>query len=170
MATRPSVFLTKEHSHMNAEICEILEMVMDDHGHPGNYSIEKHEDGTGGYEVIFASFNYLSDNAIYPFSIGIDEVSLEINVEYPIMVHEGKRIIICSALNSWNATLNEKNVKGHFILHDKDLAFHYVAPCKGGIDEDLIRGSVLQVAFIMDDYYEAFVTALFGEIITFNLS
>ena len=44
---------------MNAEVCDIIELVMDDHGHPGDYSIDKLEDGAGGYEVIFASFNYL---------------------------------------------------------------------------------------------------------------
>lgn len=155
---------------MNAEVCDIIALVMDDHGTTGNYSMDKFEDGAGGYEVIFASFNYLSDNAFYPFSIGLDEISLEINAEYPIRIPEEKWLQMCAALNSWNANLNERDVKGHFILHDKTLTFHHEALCEGEIDEDLIRGNVLHVAIILDDYYEAFTTALFSEKITFHLS
>lgn len=155
---------------MNAEVSDIIELVMDDHGATGNYSIDKYEDEAGGYEVIFASFNYLSDNAIYPFSIGLDEISLEIKAEYPIKVPEEKQLQMCAALNSWNADLNERDVKGLFILHDKTLTFHHEALCEEEIDEDLIRGNVLHVAFIMDDYYEAFTTALFSEKRKFHLS
>ena len=155
---------------MNAEVCDIIELVMDDHGHPGNYSMDKLEDGAGGYEAIFASFNYLSDNAIYPISIGLDETSLDIHAEYPIRVPEEKRLQICDALNFWNANLHAKDAKGHFILHDKTLTFHHEALCEGEIDEDLIRGNVLHVAIIMDDYYEAFTTELFSEKITFHIS
>lgn len=155
---------------MNAEVCDIIALVMDDHGTPGNYTMEKYDDDAGGYEVIFASFNYLSDNAVYPYSIGLDEMSLEIDAEYPIRVPEEKRLQMCAALNSWNANLNECFEKGHFILLDKALVFHHEAPCKGDIDEDLIRGEILRVANILDDYYEAFTTALFSEKITFHLS
>ena len=159
--------------NMHSDVNEILQVVVDDYVH-GENTTSVYEDGKGGIEWITTWFVYNSpwEMALYLFRISLDDNSIVIEGEFPVLVpglHQFKKV--CELVEDWNRRPRIQASAGRFLIKQEGIVvFHYEKTCTEGVDEDLIRGSVLDVGIVMDDVYRELIATIFGQSFFFKIS
>lgn len=147
---------------MNKEIRFLLEMIIEDYAY-GGYNIEQYYDDNGDVEILTSNFNYFSRNyGIYNMSVELIEHDITVKAVFPEVVPTDKQDGMNDISKVWNKDRRRHNHVGGFELEGNLLAFKLETSTSEELDEDIIRGNILDAAFSLDNAREDFLRVLYG--------